>query len=62
MERDTANSGSVFYFAGLEVVEDGITMVTNHRGRRSGEAFVQFSSQEAADKALQRDREVMGNR
>ncbi|XP_071340023.1 G-rich sequence factor 1 [Trachinotus anak] len=52
----------VQFFSGLEIMENGITIVTDHRGRRSGEAFVQFSSQESADEALQRDREVIGNR
>ncbi|CAN9512647.1 unnamed protein product [Ophioblennius macclurei] len=50
------------FFSGLEVVEKGITMVTDSRGRRSGEAYVTFSSQEAATQALQRDRELMGSR
>ncbi|XP_040010661.1 G-rich sequence factor 1 [Xiphias gladius] len=52
----------VHFFSGLDIMENGITIVTDHRGRKSGEAFVQFSSQEAADEALQRDREVIGNR
>ncbi|XP_061674592.1 G-rich sequence factor 1 [Syngnathoides biaculeatus] len=52
----------VHFFSGLEIMEKGITMVINSRGRRSGEAFVWFSSQEAADEALQRDRELIGNR
>ncbi|XP_044051895.1 G-rich sequence factor 1 [Siniperca chuatsi] len=52
----------VQFFSGLDIVENGITIVTDHRGRNSGDAFVQFSSQEAADEALQRDREVIGNR
>lgn len=50
------------FFTGLNIAENGITFVTDHRGRRSGEAFVQFSSQESADEALKRDRDVMGNR
>ncbi|XP_028992614.1 G-rich sequence factor 1 isoform X2 [Betta splendens] len=50
------------FFSGLDIVENGVTIVTDHRGRRSGDAFVQFSSQRAADEALQRDRQVMGNR
>lgn len=50
------------FFSGLDIVKNGITIVTNNRGRNSGVAFVQFSSQEAADEALQRDREVIGNR
>ncbi|XP_026199196.1 G-rich sequence factor 1 [Anabas testudineus] len=52
----------VQFFSGLEIVENGITMVTNQRGRKTGEAYVHFSSQQAADEALQRDREVIGNR
>lgn len=50
------------FFSGLDIVENGITVVTDNKGRNSGEAFVQFSSQEAADEALQRDREIIGNR
>ncbi|XP_040898115.1 G-rich sequence factor 1 [Toxotes jaculatrix] len=52
----------VQFFSGLDITENGIIIVTDHRGRNSGEAFVQFSSREAADKALQRDREIIGNR
>ncbi|CAK6977780.1 G-rich sequence factor 1 [Scomber scombrus] len=52
----------VNFFSGLDIVENGITIVLNNKGRRSGEAYVQFSSQEAADQALQKDREVIGNR
>ncbi|KAM7415640.1 hypothetical protein PAMA_017934 [Pampus argenteus] len=52
----------VHFFSGLNIVENGINILSDNRGRRSGEALVQFSSQEAADEALQRDREVMGNR
>ncbi|XP_028269429.1 G-rich sequence factor 1 [Parambassis ranga] len=55
-------SDIVQFFSGLAVVENGITFVTNSRGRRSGQAYVQFSSQEAADEALQRDRQFIGNR
>uniref|UniRef100_UPI0037E926CC G-rich sequence factor 1 n=1 Tax=Semicossyphus pulcher TaxID=241346 RepID=UPI0037E926CC len=50
------------FFSGLDIVQNGITIVTDHRGRNSGEAYVQFTSQEAADEALQRDRELIGNR
>lgn len=52
----------VQFFSGLEIVENGITFIEGRGSRKSGEAFVRFSSQEAADEALQRDREVMGNR
>lgn len=50
------------FFSGLDIVENGITIVADNRRRNIGEAFVQFSSQEAANEALQRDREVIGNR
>ncbi|KAM3867615.1 G-rich sequence factor 1 [Diretmus argenteus] len=50
------------FFAGLEIAEDGVTIVLDHKGRNSGEAYVQFTSQQTADEALQRDRELIGNR
>ncbi|XP_068422630.1 G-rich sequence factor 1 [Clinocottus analis] len=50
------------FFLGLDIVQNGITVVRDHRGRNSGSAYVQFHSQEAAKKALQRDRQVIGNR
>nr|XP_004555700.2 G-rich sequence factor 1 [Maylandia zebra] len=52
----------VHFFSGLEIMANGITMVTDSRGRKSGVAYVQFTSQEAADEALQRDREIIGSR
>ncbi|XP_072243450.1 G-rich sequence factor 1 [Leuresthes tenuis] len=50
------------FFSGLDIVENGITIVRDFRGRNSGEAFVQFTSQEAADEALKKDRELIGHR
>ncbi|XP_047447244.1 G-rich sequence factor 1 isoform X3 [Mugil cephalus] len=50
------------FFSGLNIAENGITIVTDFKGRNSGNAFVQFASQEDADKALLKDRENMGNR
>ncbi|XP_029960670.1 G-rich sequence factor 1 [Salarias fasciatus] len=50
------------FFSGLAIVENGITIVADSRGRRSGEAFVQFSCQEAATEALRRDRQLIGSR
>lgn len=59
----TCTEDDIFqFFSGLDIAENGITIVTDNRGRNSGEAFVQFTSQEAANEALQRDREVMGSR
>ncbi|KAJ8398116.1 hypothetical protein AAFF_G00431930 [Aldrovandia affinis] len=50
------------FFPDLEIIAGGVTLVRNHRGRSSGNAYVEFVSQEMADKALLKDREVMGNR
>lgn len=50
------------FFSGLDIMDKGIIIVTDRRGRNSGEAFVQFCSQEVADEALSRDREMIGNR
>uniref|UniRef100_A0A3B4ZDU5 G-rich RNA sequence binding factor 1 n=1 Tax=Seriola lalandi dorsalis TaxID=1841481 RepID=A0A3B4ZDU5_SERLL len=45
------------FFSGLDIMKNGITLIKDHRGRKSGDGFVQFSSQESASQALQRDRE-----
>uniref|UniRef100_A0A671LN32 G-rich RNA sequence binding factor 1 n=1 Tax=Sinocyclocheilus anshuiensis TaxID=1608454 RepID=A0A671LN32_9TELE len=50
------------FFSGLEIVEDGVTIVLDRRGRNSGDAFVQFATKGIAENALKKDREVMGNR
>ncbi|CAM4539599.1 hypothetical protein PO909_025715 [Leuciscus waleckii] len=50
------------FFSGLDIVEDGVTIVLNRKGRNSGDAFVQFVTKEMAEKALKRDRDVIGNR
>ncbi|XP_062873606.1 G-rich sequence factor 1 [Trichomycterus rosablanca] len=50
------------FFSGLDVVKDGVTLVTDRLGRSSGDAFVQFASREMAGEALKKDREVIGNR
>lgn len=50
------------FFSGLDIVENGIVIVTDRKGRSTGRAFVQFSSQESTEKALQRNGELIGNR
>ncbi|XP_067850627.1 G-rich sequence factor 1-like isoform X5 [Heptranchias perlo] len=50
------------FFEGLQIVEDGITITKDHRGRNTGDAFVQFASQEIAEQALAKDREMIGSR
>ncbi|KAM6931349.1 G-rich sequence factor 1 [Xenentodon cancila] len=52
----------VHFFSGLDVLQNGVTIVRDALGRSSGEAFVQFSSQEEADQALQKDRALIGHR
>ncbi|XP_061751856.1 G-rich sequence factor 1 [Nerophis ophidion] len=52
----------VLFFSGLDIVENGITMIKNRRGRNTGEAFVRFATQQAADEALQRDRQLIWER
>lgn len=48
--------------SGLNIVKDGVTLVLDRWGRSSGDAFVQFATQEMADEALKKDREVIGSR
>ncbi|GJQ88331.1 hypothetical protein Trydic_g3807 [Trypoxylus dichotomus] len=50
------------FFTGLEIVPNGITLLTDYSGRSSGEAYVQFVSKEVAEKALQKHREKIGHR
>ncbi|KAB0801900.1 hypothetical protein PPYR_04086 [Photinus pyralis] len=50
------------FFTGLEIVPNGITLLTDGSGRSSGEAYVQFVSKEVAEKALLKHREKIGHR
>ncbi|XP_032876186.1 G-rich sequence factor 1-like [Amblyraja radiata] len=52
----------VRFFSGLEIVEDGVIMTRDHRGRNTGDAIVQFTSPEMAERALAKDRETIGSR
>ncbi|XP_069834355.1 G-rich sequence factor 1 isoform X1 [Dendropsophus ebraccatus] len=52
----------VSFFSGLSIAEDGITFVFDQRGRKSGEAFVQFISEEHAEQALLRHKQEIGSR
>lgn len=49
-------------WVGLEIVPNGITLLTDYSGRSSGEAYVQFVNKEVAEKALQKHREKIGHR
>ncbi|GCB65729.1 heterogeneous nuclear ribonucleoprotein H-like isoform X1 [Scyliorhinus torazame] len=50
------------FFTGLEIVPNGITLPVDYQGRSTGEAFVQFSSKEIAEKALGKHKERIGHR
>jgi len=50
------------FFAGLEIEDNGILMMTDYNGRSSGEAFVQFTNGADAGKALEKNKASMGRR
>uniref|UniRef100_A0A3B1KKB1 G-rich RNA sequence binding factor 1 n=1 Tax=Astyanax mexicanus TaxID=7994 RepID=A0A3B1KKB1_ASTMX len=50
------------FFSGLDVAKEGVTFVLDHRGRKTGDAFVKFANQEIANRALQRDKDYIGKR
>lgn len=50
------------FFTGLEIVRNGITLPTDYQGRSTGEAYVQFSTQEIAEKAMGKHKEKIGHR
>ncbi|XP_064416525.1 G-rich sequence factor 1 isoform X2 [Latimeria chalumnae] len=77
IESQTANEGVVrllglpyssteadihHFFTGLEIAPGGITFTLDRRGRRSGEAFVQFVSPETAAQALLKHKDTIGDR
>jgi len=47
---------------GLEIVPNGIMLPEDRQGRGTGEAYVQFSSPEIAEKALLKHKERIGHR
>ncbi|KAK1788193.1 hypothetical protein P4O66_016656 [Electrophorus voltai] len=52
----------VQFFSGLEIVPNGITLPVDYMWRSTGEAFVQFASQDIAEKALKKHKERIGHR
>lgn len=49
-------------FTGLSIVPNGISLLTDQMGRATGDAYVQFTSQNIADRALQKHKEKIGRR
>ena len=54
--------GIIQFFSGLEIMPSGITLPVDPGGKTTGEAFVQFASQELAEKALGKQKERIGHR
>ncbi|KAM7322396.1 hypothetical protein ACRRTK_017901 [Alexandromys fortis] len=52
----------VQFFSGLEIVLNRMTLPVDFQGRSTGEAFVQFASQEIAEKALKKHKERIGHK
>ncbi|CAG9764928.1 unnamed protein product [Ceutorhynchus assimilis] len=50
------------FFTGLEIMPNGITLLTDYSGRSSGEAYVQFANRDVAERALLKHREKIGHR
>uniref|UniRef100_A0A2K6AWX9 RRM domain-containing protein n=1 Tax=Macaca nemestrina TaxID=9545 RepID=A0A2K6AWX9_MACNE len=59
---DCSNEEIVQFFSGLEIVPNGMTLPVDFQGRSTGEAFVQFASQEIAERALKKHKERIGHR
>ena len=47
---------------GMEITNNGILMTSDYQGRSSGEAYVQFSSKESGEKALEKNKQSIGHR
>lgn len=47
---------------GLDLAMDGIVLPTDHSGRSTGEAYIQFASRDYADKAMSKHKDKIGHR
>eukprot|EP00271_Cylindrocystis_brebissonii_P015820 TRINITY_DN38855_c0_g1_i1.p1 TRINITY_DN38855_c0_g1~~TRINITY_DN38855_c0_g1_i1.p1 ORF type:complete len:464 (-),score=107.18 TRINITY_DN38855_c0_g1_i1:590-1981(-) len=62
MPYSCTNADITAFFKGMPIVADGIFLQTHADGRPTGEAFVEFASEETATRAMQLHREPMGSR
>ena len=54
--------GCGFWLAGLAIVPNGITILTDSQGRTSGDGYVQFAAPDLVDRALEKHKEKIGHR
>jgi hypothetical protein len=50
------------FVLGLDMSHNGILLVTDNMGRSSGEAFVHFANRDAAERALEKNKDTIGTR
>jgi len=50
------------FFSGLSIKPHGITITMNQEGRASGDAYVEFTSSDQVEKAIEKNKEKMGHR
>jgi len=50
------------FFNGLQIADNGISIIEDQHGRSMGYAYVEFTSMYDADLAMKKDRETMGSR
>ena len=47
---------------GLAIAPNGINILTDHEGRTSGDGYVQFTSPDLVERALEKHKEKIGHR
>jgi len=50
------------FFSGLEIVPNGITLLHDHQGRTTGDAYVQFAGHTISEEAVAKHKEKIGHR
>ena len=60
--KHETNIVSHWAILGMEITNNGILMTSDYQGRSSGEAYVQFSSKNDAERALEKNKQSIGHR
>ena len=50
------------FFKSMEITNDGILLMIDSNGKNTGDAYIQFSSQEHAEQALMKHKEAIEKR